>query len=661
MPKNRRRKQEQNIQTPVPVISPALDEPLLAHDNGDGAMDTVVAPAWANEPVTTVPAVPTLRSLSSLFTLELALYVVIAIVALLLRVVNLDARPLAPGEAQTAAAAWEFLNGKPVGEYTSPFLFTLNWLAFFLFGAFDLTARLLPAALGALLVLLPCLARNVLGKTGAIVAAVLIAFSPSLVFFARTLSGVDLAVGGALAAVVLFRNYRETRSTRSLYTAAVLAGLSLTTDATAFTVLIVGVGYFAVSLLLARNASGATESNPRNPEGNPFQKPLVRAVIFFAAAYIFSATTFLLNRDGLGVAFNLLGEWLNVFASVGNFTSPLNWLLVYELLPLVFGLAALVFVLSLRREQGRTAGLLWLFASVAIFSFLFYTLAGNISSSAVVPVALPLILLAGWFIGNLLERARADVAVSGGWSSIKAGEIPVFVMLMVLVALVYLQVAAFLQQTRFSPALDELYKLFNMNGGEASLVAAAITLTIISLLLLGVLIGLSILLVGVARTTTLLAIAIMVILALGTLRATWLLNFSDADPLRELLAPEQTPLQMRDLVADVEFFSQARQGDPHVIQIAADPELGAQGRWYLRVFPNLTWTDKTDILVPPEALITPSETPPLGNWMRQAYRVRVDWQPSNLEGIALWKWLVFRQGGGETYQTTLLWLPTEQQ
>jgi hypothetical protein len=334
---------------------------------------------------------------------------------------------------------------------------------------------------------------------------------------------------------------------------------------------------------------------------------------------------------------------------------------VYEPLPIIYGLAALVLVLTLRSEGGREVGLLWLLALVSLFSFLFYSLAGNKSPAVVAAVALPLMLLAGWFIGNLLERARGDIDLTGGWSSIKAGEIPVFVMLMVLAALVYLQVGTFFQQTRFSPALDELYKLLNVNAAEGSLAAAAITLAIISVLLLGVLIGLSILLVGVARTTTLLAFAIMLILALGMLRATWLLNFSDAEPSRELVSPVQTPLQVRDLVQDVEFFSQARKGDSHVIQIAADPELGAVGRWYLRVFPNLTWTSKLDTLVDAGAIITPSDTPPPGNWMGQRYRVRLDWDPATLEGIALWKWFVFRQGGGEKWQTTMLWLPTEPQ
>lgn len=686
MPKNRRRKQTQNIESPgvedargtilvstevanpedmppsVEATVPEVGESLLAHNNGDTlAMDTAAAPAWTAEPVIQVYGAPSLRTISGLVTLEVLLYVVIGIVALSLRVVNLDARPLASGEAQTAAAAWEFLNGKPVGEYVSPLLFTLDWIAFFLFGAFDLTARFLPAVLGATLVLLPLLLRKVLGKTGAIAAALLIAFSPTLVFFGRTLSGADLSVGGALAALIFFWNYSESGKVRHLYAAAVLAALSLTTDAAAFTVLVIGAGYFAVILLVARRGAAETELAKVKDEVTALQNPLVRAVLFFAATYILSATTFLLNRDGLGVAFNLLGDWLDGFSLIGNFSSPLNWLLVYEPLPLIFGVAAVVLVLTARREEARSVGLLWVFALIALGSLVWYSLAGNKAPSVVVTVGMPLMLLAGWFVGNLLERARSDIAATGGWSSLRAGEIPVFVMLMVLAALVYLQVVTFLQQTRFSPALDELYKLFNVNAAEGSLVAAAITLTVISLLLLGVLIGLSLLLVGAARTTTLLAFAILVLLALGTVRATWLLNFSEDEPVRELLAPVQTPQQIRDLVRDIEFYSEARKGDPHVMQVGADPELGAAARWYLRVFPNLTWTQNIDSLRNAGAIVTPSESPPPGNWMGQRYRVSVDWEPSSLGGIELWKWFVFREGGDETWQTTMLWMPTQAQ
>lgn len=674
MPKNRRRKQNQNAVTDTTAITPELDlpessvqEPILISGNGDAAVLTpapvlLFSPEPIVEPVVTAP---TLRSLSNLITLELLAYVVVAIAALLLRLVNLDARPLAPAEAQNAAAAFQFLNGQTVGAYGSPLIFTLNWLAFLLFGAFDMTARFLPVVLSALLVFVPLLGRNGLGKTGALVAAILIAISPTLLFFGRAAGGADLAVGGALAALILFYRYRESQNPRILYFAAALAALGMTADSAAFTILIAGGIYFAIGWAMSRRDNVANdESETETTLANTLQNPLVRAAIVFVAAYVLAATTFLLNRDGLGVAFNLFGEWANEFSTLGNFTSPLNVLIVYEPLALIFGLAGLVLVATARGQEGQGMGLLRLVGLVAVLALIFYSLAGNKAMSVVVAITLPMAVLAGWFVGNLLERARDDIQMSGGWRSVKAGELPVFVMLIVLAALIYLQVVTFLHDTKFTAALDGLYKIFAGGSQDISLGAAAVTLAIIMALLLAVFIGLAILLVGLARTTTLLAVFILVLFTVGELRATWLLNFSADEPLHELVAPVQSPLQVRDLVNDLEFHSQARWGDSHVMKIVADPALGAVGQWYLRAFPNLVWSTQPGTLSNAEAIVTPATTPPPGNWMGQQYRVRVAWQPENLDGINLWKWYIFRDAdsndsSGETYQTTMLWLPTE--
>ncbi len=661
MPKNRRRNQTQNAAPALLVQPDAMPEPIVPGNGQTLALEPRVALAPAVVTQKSALAAATPRLLTNALTLEMALYVLVTLAALLLRVVNLDARPLAPDEAQTAAAAWEFLNGGTVGAYASPLLFTLNWLSFFLFGAFDLTARFLPAVLSALIVLLPLLTRGALGKTGAFAAALLLAFSPTTIFFARTLSGVELAVGAALGALALFWHYRQLNSTRALFGGALLAGLALTADAAAFTIFIAGGIYFAI--VWARARGGQTESDAiENAEMSlttALRIPLVRAAILFAVTYLVSATTFLLNRDGLGIAFNLFGEWVNAFSSIGDFASPVNWLVVYEPLALIFGLAGLVLVATLRGEQPNDTNLLRLFALVSLFAFLFYAIAGNKNPSGVIPVAVPLALLAGWFIGNLLERARDDIEMTGGWSTTVSGEIPVLVMLLVLAALIYLQSASFLQQSRFSPALDALYQVLTVASAEASLTAAAITLAIISVLLLGVFIGLSILLVGAARTTTLCAFAVLIILALGMVRATWLLNFSNFEPLRELAAPNQTPLQMRDLVRDLEFYSEARYGDAHIIQTAATPELGAVGRWYLRAFPNLDWTNDLAAMENAQVILTTLPTPPPGDWMGQAFRVNTTWEPTNLDGIALWKWFMMREGGNESAQTIMMWLPTQ--
>jgi hypothetical protein len=300
-------------------------------------------------------------------------------------------------------------------------------------------------------------------------------------------------------------------------------------------------------------------------------------------------------------------------------------------------------------------------AVTALATFLWYTLAGAKTPSVAVAVALPMYVLAGWFIGNFFERASDDIRASGGWRSVLAGELPILAMLLILAALVYLQFATFLQQTRFSPALDPLYRALSGESPESSVLFAAVTLGLVTVLLLGVFVGLSVVLVGIARTTTLMAVLVLVLLAFGTLRATWLLNYSASEPLRELVASSQTPEQVRDLVRDLEWNSQWQYGDSHVIHIAADPALGAIGRWYLRAFPNLVWTPDVANAVTAEAVITASGLPPPGNWRGQEYSVQLQWDPITFAGLDLWKWFLFRQGGGESSQFTTLWLPTIQE
>ncbi len=633
----------------------ALESHAVAADTASRAYELRRPASPSAEPASAQTGM-TLRALSRALTLEVAVYVVIGLCALGLRIVNLDARPLSPAEAETAASAWQFLSGTPAGAYPSPLLFTLDWIAFFLFGAFDLTARFLPAVLSASLVLIPALARRSLGRSGAVIAAALIAFSPTLVFFGRTLAGVDLAVGAAVAALICFYNYRARGADRSLYASAVLAALALTAESAAYTIMLAGGLYMGLAALWQRRAQPEPDTPTATDEGNFLARSYFRAALVFAVTYLLAATTFLINRDGLGVAFNLLGAWVSSWSAIGPLSQPLILLLLYEPLPLIFGLAGLALALTVSGQEGEGVGLLKLLAIVSSFAFLWYSLIGVKNPADVVAVALPLMLLSGWFIGNLFERAREDIAATGGWRSTFAGELPVLIILLVVAALTYLQVVSFLQQSHFSSALDALYQLLNGNSAQISIMAAVTTLLVVTLLLLGVFIGLSILLIGIARTTTLLALTVLLLLALGTLRTTWQLNFTQDEPLREPAAGVQTPLQIRDLVHDLEWYSQWRTGDPHVMEIAADPALGAVGRWYLRVFSNVTWGLEPAEVRDAQALVTPAETPPPGNWQGQRYHIAGEWQPGTLNGLDLWKWYVLRQGGETNWQATMMWL-----
>jgi len=88
-------------------------------------------------------------------TVEVALYFIIALTAVGLRLYKLDGRPMQVPEAAQALAAWRAAQGQSGGLSPSPLLFTSNMVLFALFGANDFLARLVPALGGALLAIGP--------------------------------------------------------------------------------------------------------------------------------------------------------------------------------------------------------------------------------------------------------------------------------------------------------------------------------------------------------------------------------------------------------------------------------------------------------------------------------------------------------------------------
>ena len=63
-----------------------------------------------------------------------------------------------------------------------PLQFELNAALFYIFGVTDFTARSLYAAFGILLILCPLLLRDKLGRLGCFITAMLLAFSPTLLY-----------------------------------------------------------------------------------------------------------------------------------------------------------------------------------------------------------------------------------------------------------------------------------------------------------------------------------------------------------------------------------------------------------------------------------------------------------------------------------------------
>jgi predicted membrane-bound mannosyltransferase len=127
------------------------------------------------------PAIP-----YSKLTVEIGLYAILATLALALRLYRLGLAPLSTSEAMLSVAA---LRGMAIPTGASPLLYWVNAFLFSTFGAGDTLVRLLPALAGSVLVLLPALMRERIGRVGALGAAALLAISPVAIFTSRTASG----------------------------------------------------------------------------------------------------------------------------------------------------------------------------------------------------------------------------------------------------------------------------------------------------------------------------------------------------------------------------------------------------------------------------------------------------------------------------------------
>jgi uncharacterized protein (TIGR03663 family) len=113
--------------------------------------------------------------------------------------------------------------------YHGPSLYVLTLFSYFLFGDGDLQARLPQALAGIGLVASAWMLRPYLGARGALLAGVLLAFTPTLLYYTRFARHDGLMVLWTLWIVIGFFRYIDTAQPRYLYLLAVGIALALAT------------------------------------------------------------------------------------------------------------------------------------------------------------------------------------------------------------------------------------------------------------------------------------------------------------------------------------------------------------------------------------------------------------------------------------------------
>ncbi|MHB1317655.1 MAG: hypothetical protein ACYCYF_03450, partial [Anaerolineae bacterium] len=539
---------------------------------------------------------------------ELALYGILALVALLVRLVSLGRWPLLPEEVPTALAATQALAGRQLHSYGyMPLLFDAQ-LPLLSLQSSPFSARLFTALAGAFMVLLPYGARAWLGRHGALAVSALLALSPTWVYAGRTADGAAVSIGFGVLGLLLLQSARDPTAARNARAGAACLGLALASGAQIFSVLmalaIVGAIQWRHSAPEDRAAWRARWTNAR---------PVTLAVCALVA-WAMAATAGLLNPGGLGAAVDVAGHWLGTLVHSDGLPAyqPLVVFAVYE--PVALSLALFALYRGWREGTRLDAGLrIWLLLSV-----IGATLLGHRGARWMLCVSLPLTLLAGRAVELVVERSllrltRADgLALAAGAS---------------LTGFAFVELGGYLQ---------------TLQGTYLVLAAVGAGVLIAALVGYAAWVGKA----AAARVGACLALSLALML---TARGTVALAYDRARDPWEPMLDGPTAGTLAALGPFLEHLSLTRAGDPRIVDILYEQALEPDIVWLLREYPNARETVRVG--APSRATILVS-TPrgdgaePQG-YFGQSFALR-EWRPAQMRPLSdTIKWLLFRQPGPE--------------
>ena len=554
-------------------------------------------------------------SSNSQLTVEVGLWVLIAVLALGLRLASLDVAPLDAREAHEANLAWRAVTGlgSPEAGY-SPALLAANALLFALCGASDALARFWPALSGGVLALTPVLLRERLGRAGALAAGVYLALSPTVVFASRQLDGAIVAVAGTMATLGGLAGFFDTGKRVWLAVAAGGLALAVTSSPSAYGLLL-ALGLAWLLLAWVWPAEGLRQAGER------LRPHLGYALAVFLLVGLALATGLGWNLGGLGAVGDLLAAWLARFSPVLNpVASPLALLAIYEPLALFSGVGGLVWAI---RRGHRLGVLLGLWAGLG--GLLLALMPGR-AVSDVLWVLLPLAMLAGVAVAALVR----DVREQGGW----LGEGLYGLVVVILWAHLYLALAR-----------------YTVYGSSADLALALLTVAL--QILLALMFALALRVDAALRAV---GVGTLVMLLAVTLASAWGGAYvHPADP-RELLAHEPAAIEVRDLVQTLRDLSWRKTGapttQPFTFEAAPDSALA----WYLRDFSAARRVEELDLEEEPAPVVVTTrrelaaDLPEGVDYVGQGFALRRSWDPHQVGCAEGWppqcitgvRWLLYR-------------------
>ncbi|KAA3643130.1 MAG: hypothetical protein DWQ07_21675 [Chloroflexi bacterium] len=547
-------------------------------------------------------------------TYEAGLHLVAIGLALFLRLLNLGDIPLAESEALWALQAHEVAEGTASTIGPQPAYIILTSFLFSIFTSSEFLARLLPALAGTALVALPFLYRESVGRKAALVLAFGLAIGPGLVAVSRQAGGPMLAVALLLASMVAWQR-------GAAVWLGVLGTMALLAGPQALTGLVILLLVFVPAGLL-----GWREKNVR-----PANMDWPRVGLTALGTLMLVGTYFLRFPQGLSALGAVLPDYLVSWFEFPE--TPTVYmgiaLLVYQALPLAFGIVGAIYAFRENYNQGRVLALASLVAFIVLLVYPFKQV------TDLVWVVLPLWVLAAQGIARFLDFSgeQEDWLAAGGLTGL----------IFLLLSFAWLTLAGLGRTLTLAPESAEFYGRWVVTG---VVVLVVITATVL-------------IAYGWSLRTALHGLAWGSIITLLTysLAALW-----GTTQLRDQLANElwhpspvggQADLMMQTL-GDLSEWYQGQETSVEIAYLTESPSV----RWALRYLPEARFAETLGVNELPPLIITEGFTTGVeqtASYRGQsfAWRISPDWGLTQLPPDFI-SWLLFRDAPTQA-EEIILW------
>ena len=529
-------------------------------------------------------------------------WLVVWFVGAFLRFYDLGGALLSPQEASTAISA---LQGAEVtGTATSGLLVGIMRIIFWIIGPDEWSARLLPALLGSLLPLTAALYARYLGKRGALIAAGLLAISPSALYFSRNVSGTIIGLTAALFVTGAYLRYLERPERRWLLACGAGIGAGLAAGSSFMSIM--AVIFLAAMLSHWREVKQGCRALMDR-----------RLLIAALAVAVLGSTAFLFFPEGLGISADGFVYWLEGFGlDLSTVARPSGIVLIYELPALVFG--AIGAGWAVRRGGGFHRFLVrWTLLGLGV------GLLRSDQLDAPFMILVPLVFVAAAFLSEIVDNLPE-------WRYSSTLKVTITI-------LSIFGVQLFVNLGQYAR-----YATMNANRASASLMLVGIS----------VIMGAGVVALvwtydkRVAANGLLLSLALLLVVY-GWGKAWELGHTHSSDPrewwVQEAAAPGAEVL-LDTLTTTLERAPRSRLDLSVTVQTEiVDPFL----RWHLRDFTDVTWIRSLEPSIVSDVVITPAEqqSPLLGeNYVGMDLALQLDTPipPEEAQSGDLWRWLLLR-------------------